>query len=204
MSKRGSSDRSDTGGKKQRKTITLEEKLNMIKRYEHNEHAVDIVNAMGISESTLRTIRKQADKVKESCKSATRMTASKITQIKASIMEKLRTFSQWIEHQFQCAIPVSTMIIQAKAKTLFDNLNAIEPDPKVPSCAGSGGWFEGHHGFHNLKLTGKCAEADLVAAEKFPVLLQVTIEEHGYLPQQVFSLDDTRLFWKWMLSRTFV
>jgi hypothetical protein len=34
------------------------------------------------------------------------------------------------------------MIIQAKVVSLFDNLNAIEPDPKVPSFAGSAGWFE--------------------------------------------------------------
>jgi hypothetical protein len=48
MRKRGSSDRIDTGGKKKRKTITLEEKLNVIRRYECNESTVDIVNATGI------------------------------------------------------------------------------------------------------------------------------------------------------------
>jgi hypothetical protein len=152
--------------------------------------------------------KKQADKIKESCKRATRMTASKITQIRAPIMEKLeRMLAQWIEYQHERAIPLSTMIIQAKAKSLFDNPNAIEPDPKVPSFAGSTGWnesFKGCHEFHNLKLTGKAAAADLVATEKLPVLLQVTIEEHGYLPQQVLNLDETRLFWKQMLSRTFV
>jgi hypothetical protein len=89
------------------------------------------------------------------------------------------------------------MIIQTKAKSLSDNRNPIEPDPKVPSFAGSAGWserFKGCHGIHNLKLTGEAAAADLVAAEKLPALLQVTIEEHGYLPQQVFNLDETRLF----------
>jgi hypothetical protein len=68
-------------------------------------------------------------------------------------------------------------------------------------------WFEGikgHHGFHSLKLTGEAAATDLVAAEKFPVLLQATIYRHGYLLQQVFSLDETRLFWKWAPSRRFV
>jgi predicted aconitase len=116
MNKYGSSDRSDAGGKKQRKTITLEDKLDVIRRYEHNERMVDMVNAMGIPKSTLRTIRKQADKIKESCKDA-RMTASKITQIRAPIMEKLeRMLAQWIEYQHQRAIPLSTMIIKAKAK----------------------------------------------------------------------------------------
>jgi hypothetical protein len=48
LSKHGSNDRSGTGGKKQRKTIIVEEKLDVIRRYEHNECMVDIVNATGI------------------------------------------------------------------------------------------------------------------------------------------------------------
>jgi hypothetical protein len=117
MSKRGSSDRSDNGGKKKVKTITLEEKLGVIRGYGRNECMVDIVNATGIPESTPRTIRKEADKIKESCKSAARMTANKVTQIRTPIMEKLeRMLARWIEHLHQCAIPLSTMIIQAKAK----------------------------------------------------------------------------------------
>jgi hypothetical protein len=123
-------------------------------------------------------------------------------------MEKLeRTLARWIEHQHQRTIPLSTMIIQAKATSLFDNPNAIEPDPKVPFYTGSGGWFERFKwrlGFHNLKLTGKAAAADSVAAEKFPALMQATIEEHGYLPQQVLNLDETGLLWKRMPSRMFV
>jgi hypothetical protein len=37
--------------KKQRKAITLEEKLEVVKRYERNECTVDVVRATGISES---------------------------------------------------------------------------------------------------------------------------------------------------------
>jgi hypothetical protein len=81
-------------------------------------------------------------------------------------------------------LSLPTVIVQSKAKSVFDNLNAVEPDLKVPSFVGSTGWFEcfkQHHGFHNLKLTGKVAAADIVAAEKFPALLKVKVEEHGYL-----------------------
>jgi hypothetical protein len=51
MSKHGSSDQSDNSGKKQRKTVTLEEKFDAIRSYEHKECMVDIVNAMGIPAS---------------------------------------------------------------------------------------------------------------------------------------------------------
>ncbi|XP_019402767.1 PREDICTED: uncharacterized protein LOC109318155 [Crocodylus porosus] len=33
---------------------------------------------------------------------------------------------------------------------------------------------------------------------------QAAIEEGSYDPRQVFNLDETRLFWKWILSRTFI
>jgi hypothetical protein len=61
----------------------------VIKRYECNECMIDIANAMGIPGSTLRTIRNEAEKIKESCKSSVRMMASKIVQIRSPIVEKL-------------------------------------------------------------------------------------------------------------------
>jgi hypothetical protein len=63
---------------KQRKYTTLEEKLYVIKRYECNESMADIANANGIPKQTLRTIRKQAEKIKETCKSAMRIRPHKL------------------------------------------------------------------------------------------------------------------------------
>jgi hypothetical protein len=52
--------------------------------------------------------------MKESCKRATRMSTTKLTPI----MEKLeRMLVQWIEHENQHAILLSTLIIQAKAES---------------------------------------------------------------------------------------
>jgi hypothetical protein len=59
-----------------------------LKGYEHNECTADKANAVGIPETTLKTIRKQAE-FKESCKSAMRTAGSKTTQIGVMIMRKL-------------------------------------------------------------------------------------------------------------------
>jgi hypothetical protein len=46
-----------------------------------------------------------------------RMMVSIITQIRVTVVEKFeRMVAQWIEHQHQHAVPLSTMIIQGKAK----------------------------------------------------------------------------------------
>ena len=42
------------------------------------------------------------------------------------------------------------------------------------------------------------------AAKAFPAELASLIEEKGYLPEQVFNADETGLFWKKMLTRTFI
>lgn len=56
-----------------------------------------------------------------------------------------------------------------------------------------------------MPLYGEASSADNDAAfryveEKFPKL----ISEGGYLPEQVFNMDETGLFWKRMPSRTFL
>jgi hypothetical protein len=62
-----SSEKIATTGKNQSKPVTLEEKLDVIKRYEHNEYMADTMNATGIPKQTLRTIWKQGEKINESC-----------------------------------------------------------------------------------------------------------------------------------------
>jgi hypothetical protein len=84
MSEHMSSDRSATGAKRQWKSTTRAEKLGMIRIYGSKESTVDTANTMRIPESVLRTIRKQANKIQKSRKGATRMTASKTTQIKGA------------------------------------------------------------------------------------------------------------------------
>lgn len=41
------------------------------------------------------------------------------------------------------------------------------------------------------------------AAEEFLETLDELIVEEDYLPEQIFSMDETSLFWKRMLERTF-
>jgi hypothetical protein len=125
----------------------------VIKRYEHNEYITDTVNAIGIPKQTLRTTWKQGEKI-----SAIRITASKITQIRAPIMENMEMMlAQWTENQHQNAFPLSLTIIQAQAQHVFQNMNATETDLEIQSFAASAGWFQCFkkcHGIHNRKLTG--------------------------------------------------
>jgi hypothetical protein len=61
------------------------------------------------------------------------------------------------------------------------------------------GWcanFKKHHNFHNHKITGEVCAAKYHAAESFPQMPQGITEEHGYLPKQIFTVDEMGLLWK--------
>lgn len=120
-------------------------------------------------------------------------------------MEKMeRALGIWIEDQTKKRVPLSSRIIQEKAKRLFESLNTNE---ETVSFQASKGWFENfkkRFSLHNVKITGESASADHEAANRYPTELKQLIESKGYHPDQVFNADETGLFWKRMPARTFV
>jgi hypothetical protein len=52
--------------------------------------------------------------------------------------------------------------------------------------------FKFHHGFYNLKMNGKAADADHVAATEFHTLFKAMVAEGGYTLKQMFNLDKDR------------
>lgn len=72
----------------------------------------------------------------------------------------------------------------------------------------SKGWFEKFQkrfGLKNVILHGEAASVNTTGAEAYVNnKFKAIIEEGGYKPEQVFSMDETGLFWKQTPSRTFI
>jgi hypothetical protein len=110
---------SDTPLAKKR-TIKLETKMEIIKRQEKGETLSQIARAYGVNHSTIGTILTDKTRILDHVKGSELM-QSTITTKKCTIiisdMEKLLTL--WTEDQNQHTIPVSLMLIQEKAHSLF-------------------------------------------------------------------------------------
>ncbi|KAK3882326.1 hypothetical protein Pcinc_013317 [Petrolisthes cinctipes] len=107
-------------------------------------------------------------------------------------MQRMEMIATWIDHQNKTNVPVSYNIIQAKARSIYNNLEVEEKK----QFTASSGWFANFHrrfGFHNLKMEGEAASEDTQAAEKYPAMLKGIIEEGEYSSKQVFNLDETGL-----------
>ncbi|XP_046382271.1 tigger transposable element-derived protein 1-like [Ischnura elegans] len=198
---------SKSGASKRRRTITLEEKIDIVKKYESGLTISNISRLLNMAVSTINTIVKDKERIKEHVKGSACMRSTIITKQRNCLlaeMEKLLTV--WMEEQHGRGTPLSFLTIQNKAKSLYELLKKQKGE-KGGNFVASNGWFyrfKNRWNLHNVKLCGEAASGDREAAENFPKVLEKIIEEGGYLSEQVFNVDETGLFWKIMPHCTFI
>ena len=107
-------------------------------------------------------------------------------------MEKLLRVR--VQDQRQHWVSLSRMTIQEKAEKLYKNAKKKHSkESEGSSFNASCGWFhlfKPRANLHNVKVRGEESNVDLAVAWEFPELLQEIIDEGGYLPEQVFSIDE--------------
>ncbi|KAM9607612.1 tigger transposable element-derived protein 1-like [Trichechus inunguis] len=151
-----------------------------------------------MSHLTVTTILKNKEKILQTVKGSAPLKATRLTKIREGLtsgMEKsLRT---WIEDRTQKRLPLSTLSIAAKARSLFEMLKEkVGPHYNIQFSAGSGRFkrFKQRFLLHNVKVRGESASADAKAPEEFVETLDKLIVEGSYLPHQFFNTDKTCLF----------
>ncbi|XP_070471314.1 E3 ubiquitin-protein ligase RNF4 isoform X1 [Equus przewalskii] len=184
----------NVASKRPRRVIDLETKLKLIKDYEGGKSVMVIARQSGMSHSTIATILKNKNKVMEAVKGSASLKATRLTKIREgpiSDMEKL--LMTWIEDQVHKRIPLSTMMITAKAKSLFAMLKEkAGPDYDVEFTASSG-WFKrfkNRYSLHNVKMSGESASTDVKAGEELRETLELVPEE---MAKEELELEQKRI-----------
>ncbi|KAG7162161.1 CENPB DNA-binding domain containing protein 1-like 30 [Homarus americanus] len=99
-----------TSGAKKCKAITVEIQMDVLKHYEGDERTAHTICDLEVGQSILRTICDGAEKIKESAKSGTLISASKTSYSRSMIMERMeQMLSTWIKHH---TVSVSMFVIQ--------------------------------------------------------------------------------------------
>ena len=147
---------------------------------------VDVIHSYNMHRSTTGMILKNKDKIVEHVKSVLLMMLTIISKKRGKVMEEMeKLLSVRMQDQHQCRVPLSLMLIQKKAKSLYEDLK------KKHGEESEGAYFNASHGwFHqfkaraklqNVKVSGEAASADMVAAQEFPEMLREIIDEGVYL-----------------------
>ncbi|XP_050726549.1 tigger transposable element-derived protein 1-like [Eriocheir sinensis] len=210
--------------KKQHKILTLEKKLEIIKRHEEGQGVSDIGRAMGLAPSTVGTVTKKKAIYKKMVTTAAEFpSACRITRVRSVRLEKMeQLLVAWIDDCSAKKIPISLALIQERARALWGSMQpedeeaVDDPDQPGPSSGSpvspreleefkaSRGWFDRFRkraGLSNVRLQGEAASADKEAAEAFPAQFLKVIEDGDFSPKQVFNIDETGLYWKKMPAR---
>ncbi|XP_047566723.1 tigger transposable element-derived protein 1-like [Lutra lutra] len=189
--------------KRDRKSITLHVKLEVLRRFEEGEKLTQIARALGLATSTVASIRVNKDKIRANSQAATPVSATQLTRCRGVVMGRMECLlSLWIEEQKRQNLPVSTLLIQDKARRLFVQLQHEQGNgTRAETFGASNGWFARFKARHNVLLTDEPSVADIQAAAHYPPVLRTILEEGCYSPRQVFNVDETGLFWKRLPER---
>ncbi|XP_029649971.1 tigger transposable element-derived protein 1-like [Octopus sinensis] len=142
--KRPSNESQSSSVKRSRKGITLDVKLDILRRFDAGEKLSHIAKSLKLAASTVGTIRDNKDKIRKIAQATTPLTARTLFFHRSDVMLKMeRLLSVWINEQTKHNVPISAVVIQAKAKTLYEHLQEKEGAASVvkPFLA-SKGWFE--------------------------------------------------------------
>lgn len=138
--------------KRQKKVLSMEFKLEIIKRLERGEGPSAVGRVYGINESTVRTIRANKEAIKASIKHSTPLAAKMLKQTRNPLVEKMETMlMQWIEESNQKNLGIDCNTIKTKAKQIYEELKQEhEVAGTVSAFRASKGWFDRFRKRHNL------------------------------------------------------
>ncbi|XP_070619108.1 tigger transposable element-derived protein 1-like [Erythrolamprus reginae] len=194
----------------QKRKMTLDTKLEIIRKHGEGKRVVDLAKEYGRNKSMISTILKQKEVLMASKPAKGVSIMSKRRSNINDEMEKLLLI--WLRDKQLAGDSVSGSVIREKARVLYEDLvrnmpGTSEEDIVEGSFKASRGWLEKfkiRSGLHSVVRHGEAVSLDPKCAEEFVATFAELIHAEGYVAQQIFNCDETGLFWKKMPRRTFI
>ena len=201
----------NTTGKGKRKVVrtTIELKKEIIAKFENGIRVSDLATQYGMAKSTISTFlkNKEAIKAADVAKGVTSVVSKQRPQIMDKVEKLLLIF---VKEKEIAGDSISEGIICEKALEIYNDLLKENPDMSAKgesafTFKASRGWFEKfkhRSGIHSVVRHGEAASSN--KAEKYVAKFSDRVNVEGFLPQQVFNSDETGLFGKKMLNKTYI
>jgi hypothetical protein len=193
-----------------RKSLTLEEKIEILDKLEMGEKVTSIAELKNLNESSIRTLKKNSENIRKTVANGCPLGAKRVGRARKSIMiEMENALMFWFEDCVSKNIPISGCLIKERAIQTYNYLKTLDRfamESRDHSFNASSGWLDKlkkRFSLHNIKFTGEQASADVEAAESFKKNIVNIISEGGYSADQIFNADETALYWKKLPTRTY-
>ena len=207
----GHKQNSDKEDKRKTVMTAIELEKEIIAKYENGVQVSDLALKYGTAKSTISTFLKNKDIIKKA-DVAKRVTV--ISKQRPQIMEEMeKLIFIFIKEKELARGSISEAFICEKVFHIYDDLmkksastSGGESDDSF-SFKASRGWFEKFKhttGIHHVARHGEAASSDKTAAEKYVAEFNELVKAEEFVSQQVFSCDETGLFWKKMPANTYI
>ncbi|XP_066965457.1 tigger transposable element-derived protein 1-like [Macrobrachium rosenbergii] len=190
------------GVTKKRHSVTLEQEMKIVNQHAAGKAVTATARDQCLSQSVISPTIKNKKWVMDTVKASASIYPMIVTKERSGPLEEMEQLQvTWMEDQIQKRMPLSLLTIQTKAHLFFEQLKKNYDDTHNKDFVASRGWFpcsKTHHNFHSVKISGEAASSDAKGAAEFKDALHKIIIDEGYLPDQIFNVDETGLYWKWM------
>ncbi|XP_066965670.1 tigger transposable element-derived protein 1-like [Macrobrachium rosenbergii] len=167
--------------KKQRKVMTIEEKVQVLDMLKSGQTASSIGRQLGLNESSECSIKKKEVEIREKVSKSYLNEAKQVsTKRDPNIVKMESALLLWIEDFRKRDIPLQGNVIREKALQLYNKIveeGTERPQPATLTSTDCGsfqasrGWFDKFAKCFNIrsvKFHGEAASADTEAAESYP------------------------------------
>ena len=191
-----------------RKTLTFEEKGIILDKLARGVRVITVANEYGVNESSIRTIRKNGDKIRAALLAGNAATSKSLRSASNIVLARTeKLLIKYLDRQRKSGIGVDNKLLSAKACHFYNVLSAKMDVASPQPFGASKGWlrsFNKRHNLHRKKFTGESVSADANAASAYPAFFRDIMLEGGYTADQVYNADETGLIWKKMPDSTYI
>lgn len=179
-----------------RKAMSIEEKAHIIWRLESGEKNSDLCKELSVSHSTISTIWKNKEKIKEVFEKDNSFSFKKIRSTEYKALDS--ALLKWFKLQRNSNVSISGPILLTKAEEFATRLGIVDFKPN-PS------WIQRFRNRHNIvfgKVSGESAAVSTAVTETWLNTVWPTLRD-GYSDEEIYNADETGLFYKLTPDRTF-
>jgi hypothetical protein len=179
---------------------TLHDRLKIIEKVDKNpgEKRVDIAKRLRLAASTLNCIFAKKDEIREQIGKCGNTCKKRKTSKESTFAELETVLFTWYQQARASNIPIDGTKLREKAKIIVAQLN-------IDNFSASSGWvsrFKDRHGLVFKKLVGESAEVSAESTDAWLESLPSLLE--GYAPHDIYTADETGLFFNVLPDRTLV
>lgn len=186
-----------------KKRLSLEQKVDILKKIDKGVRANRLAIDFGVSESAISQIKKQKLEIYAAV-SHSYQEVKKKTLHKAEYHDLETKLYEWFLEQRAQNKPVTGIEIKATALKMFPK---IYPDKKSTDFNASDGWFtkfKRRHGIRFKKICGEILSSDTTMITPFVHKLRAKMDEMGITTAQLYNADESGLFYRMLPNQTYI